>query len=68
MSSEQDQYVIWSEEHGAWWLPDKMGYTRHVAQAGRYSQEEAETIIRNANEHLLPGTFHEVMFPANWIE
>lgn len=62
------QFFIWSEEHGAWWMPEKMGYTRSVAQAGRYSQAEAEAILREANEHLPEGTYHEHMFPTIWFE
>lgn len=59
-------YVIWSEEHGAWWLPAKMGYTRSLIQAGRYSESEAGKIVENANKYLeqKPDVFfNEVKFP-----
>jgi hypothetical protein len=36
-----DLYLIWSHEHSAWWGPDGCGYVRSIAQAGRYSAEEA---------------------------
>jgi hypothetical protein len=44
-------YVIWSEEHGAWWRPGKAGYTRRLEEAGRYSVQEATQIEMEANEH-----------------
>lgn len=34
-------YLIWSNEHRAWWRPDARGYTVHVDRAGRYSRDEA---------------------------
>jgi hypothetical protein len=34
-------YLIWSNEHRAWWRPGSMGYTHDIASAGRYSREEA---------------------------
>ena len=36
-----EQYLIWSNEHRAWWRPDRCGYTRDVRTAGRYSRQEA---------------------------
>lgn len=63
MSDEQGRYVIWSEEHGAWWRPGRHGYTRELSKAGRYSKADADQIV--ANKHLpsfVP--FDEVAFPA----
>ena len=34
-----DKWLIWSEEHGAWWMPNAYGYTRSLADAGHYSLE-----------------------------
>jgi hypothetical protein len=45
------RYVIWSEEHGAWWRPGKRGYTRQLAKAGRYEKAEAEEIVTKANKY-----------------
>jgi len=36
-----DNYLIWSNYHGAWWKPDRAGYTPSLDQAGRYSREQA---------------------------
>jgi hypothetical protein len=36
-----EQYLIWSNQHRAWWRPDSRGYTTDHAQAGRYSREDA---------------------------
>jgi hypothetical protein len=53
-------YVIWSEEHQAWWLPNAAGYTRELVRAGRYSRAAAETIVTEANRYLRP--------PLPWSE
>ncbi|MFN3675442.1 MAG: hypothetical protein ACK4TC_05630 [Sphingomonas pseudosanguinis] len=37
-------YLIWSNEHYAWWKPDERGYTRNIEHAGRYSRADAFTI------------------------
>lgn len=34
-------YLIWSNEHRAWWRPNGRGYTSDLAAAGRYSREDA---------------------------
>lgn len=35
------EYLIWSNEHAAWWRPNGCGYTRDMAAAGRYARDEA---------------------------
>lgn len=42
-------YMIWSNEHRAWWRPARRGYTTVTLSAGRYSAEEADEILREAN-------------------
>lgn len=34
-------YVIWSNEHRAWWGPNHAGYCSRVEAAGEYTREEA---------------------------
>jgi hypothetical protein len=46
-----DEYLIWSEEHGAWWRPCSAGYTPSMAKAGRYSHKDAQAIVDSANAH-----------------
>lgn len=51
--------LIWSIEHGAWWRPDRCGYTVRLHEAGRYSVDDAADIVRranvvNINECLIP--------------
>jgi len=36
-----DSYLIWSNEHAAWWRPNVLGYTPFFEEAGRYSREKA---------------------------
>ena len=40
-------YIIWSNEHQAWWRPDSHGYTRWVEDAGNYTLEEATAICKS---------------------
>jgi hypothetical protein len=60
-------YLIWSIEHGAWWGPNRRGYTQDVRTAGRYSYEVAVDIVEDANvagvnECLIPE--HCIQVPA----
>lgn len=41
-------YVIWSFEHRAWWCPNRCGYVESLANAGRYSAEEAGSIVTSS--------------------
>jgi hypothetical protein len=45
-------YLIWSNEHVAWWRPGGLGYTHDPENAGRYERDEALAICRKA----LPGS------------
>lgn len=42
------QFLVWSNEHNAWWGPNRMGYTTERIFAGKYSEEEANQICVNA--------------------
>jgi hypothetical protein len=44
-------FVVWSFEHDAWWGPGRIGYTRDLAAAGRYSEAEARAIAEDANRY-----------------
>lgn len=48
MEQSMIQYLIWSNEHRAWWGPGECGYVPRVSQAGRYSREAALRICANA--------------------
>lgn len=52
-------WLVWSEEHGAWWKPGRRGYTRSIREAGRYSLDEAADIVEKANRYVRDG-FNEV--------
>ena len=38
-------YRIWSNQHGAWWRPNHLGYTQVIEWAGVYSEAEAQEIL-----------------------
>jgi hypothetical protein len=46
-------YLIWSNEHRAWWGPDSLGYTTVLEKAGRYTKAEADHIC---GSFKLPGS------------
>ena len=41
-------WLVYSNEHSAYWRPDEKGYTTDVAQAGRYTKEHADEICQAA--------------------
>lgn len=45
------EWLVWSNEHRAWWREHGCGYTHDVKQAGRYDFDEAAQIIVEANEY-----------------
>jgi hypothetical protein len=38
------EWLIWSNEHSAWWGPECRGYPRDIASAGKYTLEHAINI------------------------
>lgn len=41
---QEPKYLVWSNEHKAWWGPEHRGYTRIISAAGRYDRDEALAI------------------------
>ena len=41
-------WLIWSNEHHAYWAPERCGYTKSANAAGRYQFSEAIEICRDA--------------------
>jgi len=40
-SSKDEPWLIWSNQHIAWWRPNSRGYTYDIRAAGSYSKEYA---------------------------
>ncbi len=49
MTPTPDKFLIWSNEHRAWWGPNHRGYVASVEHAGQYTEEEAVKICNGAN-------------------
>lgn len=51
-------WLIWSNEHEAFWCADRNGYSYAIQRAGRYTFDEAFKIVKDANypsdEHGYP--------------
>lgn len=64
----QGAWIVWSNEHRAFWRPNQCGYTGRIDWAGRYTKAEAETICNGANyraiSNLRSGTPPEIYMPA----
>jgi hypothetical protein len=59
------KFVIWSNEHKAWWRPNSQGYTLQMHQAGFYTLEQAVQICLDANLGQKFGDLpNEMMFPV----
>lgn len=48
-----ETYLVWSNEHQAWWGPGGTGYVERLDEAGRFTQRVALEICAKA----LPGTY-----------
>jgi hypothetical protein len=62
--TDEKAFLIWSIEHDAWWAPHRIGYTRELAEAGHYSEQEAREIVSRANIVA----FHECAIPVACLE
>lgn len=64
-SGEVLPYLVWSNEHAAWWGPDKCGYTRRIERAGRYERSEALLIAgtRDGGWRVSKGNPDEIAIP-----
>jgi hypothetical protein len=51
---EPQTYLVWSEEHQAWWHQSRMRYTASIFEAGRFQQREACEIVKQGNAFLDP--------------
>jgi len=58
----QATYLIWSNEHRAWWGPGRIGYVPSVLLAGWYSRRDALDICTKAMPGS-DGTLNEIPVP-----
>lgn len=65
MMADELKYLVWSNEHRAWWGPDHRGYTRIIGKAGRYDRAEALRIARTRDGgwRLNKGNPDEIAIP-----
>lgn len=41
-------YLIWSNEHRAWWKANSLGYTTDIREAGVYGEGTADAVCEGA--------------------
>ena len=58
----EELWLIWSNEHLAYWKPARCGYTTLLEEAGRYTFTEAKEIVEDANKHCINEP-NEAMLP-----
>lgn len=62
------KFLIYSNEHRAWWKPAEHGYTKNRSEAGLYDLQRACKICRNSNSFQPTGELpDEMMFPV-WAD
>jgi hypothetical protein len=44
IDADKPIWLIWSNEHRAWWRPASCGYTVDIAEAGRYTLAQGRRI------------------------
>lgn len=57
-------HMVYNHEHAAWWRPRRLGYTGHLAEAGRFTAAEAARICADAAYGWHGGLPPEVAIPA----
>lgn len=55
-----NDYLIWSNEHRAWWKGGEAGYTTRISEAGHYTRGRAIEICSNALFGSKPGLPNEL--------
>ena len=62
-------FAIWSDEHNAWWAPDREGYVSSLARAGLYTEAEADEICRSRTESKIRAADHKhvVTLSDDWM-
>jgi hypothetical protein len=63
MLYDKQPWLIWSEEHAAWWAPAEVGYSSRMDRAGRYTAERAAELVFNANAFCEVGQWNEIAIP-----
>ena len=65
-------WLVWSNEHGAWWGPNQCHYYTDISAAGRYTLEEAIRITGmrgGSRKSRQTGNPSEMIHPSpEWIE
>lgn len=60
------RYLVWSNEHRAWWAPECRGYTRNIDKAGRYDRAKALDIASTRGGGWPgDGNPYEIMVPES---
>jgi hypothetical protein len=49
----EGNWLIWSNEHRAYWRPDMIGYTKSWREAGRFSRKQAVVICDNPRTRMM---------------
>lgn len=47
-NSEPRLWLVWSNQKGQWWRANRRGYTAVIEEAGRYAEDEARAIVKDA--------------------
>ena len=62
-------YLLWSNKYAMWWRAGSRGYTKHVDEAGRYTEAEAlDRVLNSAQCGILEQVTCMVAAPDNWSE